>query len=163
MQKQVKEFFEDFNIGDRFSSSYKTITDAEVNVFCILMGHASPVDNTQNIHMNSEYAKSLGFKDKVVPGMQTLSYISLLMGQIGLWKQVILFLGLNNVRFIAPVYPGDSIKVDCEVISKKEVSKWSDRGIITYKVVVKNQYEKVVLEAEASYQYRKRGTISLTT
>jgi acyl dehydratase len=159
MHEQVKEFFEDFNIGDKFTSPYKTITDVEVNIFCILMGHASAVDNTRNIHMNSEYARNLGFKDRVVPGMQTLPYISLLMGQVGLWKQVILFLGLNNVRFTAPVYPGDSIKVECEVINKKEVSKWPDTGIITFKVIVKNQDEKVVLEAEASYQYRKKYAV----
>lgn len=144
-----KKFFEDFDIGEKFVTPAKYITQTELDLFCLITRHSS-------FHIDAELARSLGFKGKVVPGLFVLSLINGLMGEIGLMEEILLFLGINNTRFRSPVFPGDSVRLQLEVIGKKDVAKWKELGIITFKIEIKNQDEVVVCETEASYQYRRR-------
>ncbi len=149
-------YFEDLEIGRTFSSPEVTITACEVDIYSFLTGHAHPIDNARNIHINSDYARSLGLKDRVVPGLQLVSYTTKLAGLIGLWGRVLLFLGLDSIRFLHPVFPDDRVRLDIEVVDRREADKWPDRGVVTFRYVMKNQEDKVVLTGEASYQFLKR-------
>lgn len=153
----VDIYFDDLEIGRTFSSPEVMITDCEVDIYSFLTGHAHPIDNSRNIHVNSDYARSLDLKDRVVPGLQLLSYTTKLAGLIGLWGRVVLFLGLDRIRFLHPVFPGDRVRLEIKVVDRREVDKWPDRGAVTFRYVMKNQEDKVVLTGEASYQFLKRG------
>ena len=145
----TKRYFEDFEVGEKFNTPAKFITSTEVDLFCMMTGHGGP-------HIDSELAKNMGFKDKLVPGFFTISQMHGLMHQIGLSEQALLFLGLNNVRFTQAVYPGDSIRFELQIVGKKDVSKWKESGIITSKFCVINQDDLVVCEGEASHQFERR-------
>jgi len=144
-----KRYFEDFQVGDKFTTPAKVITHTELDLFCMVTGHGG-------IHIDGELARALGFKDKVVPGLYTLSQINGLMHRIGLHEKTLLFLGLERVRFLHPVFPGDAIWMELEVKGKKDVAKWKEFGIITYGFVIRNQDGQPVCEGEASYQCRRR-------
>lgn len=150
-------YFEDLELNQVFESPPIEIIPVEVDVFNIMTYHADRVDNSRNIHMNSEFAKALGFKDRVVPGLFTLTLINKAFILLGLYKKAIVLLGLNNVLFRRPVYPGDKIRVKFIVIDKKKVEKWVDKGIVTYHVEMINQENEVVCTADVSYQYLMRN------
>lgn len=156
----AKKYYEDYAIGDKFVTPPKRITGEEITLFSILALQAEPVDNTRNVHMNSEFAKKYGFKDRVAPGVQTLSYaLGWLSTSTKVMKETIL-LGIDKVRFLAPVYPDDSITVESEVIEKRDSKKYPDKGIIRIRNIAKNQDGVAVLEVEAVYMVNKRRSES---
>jgi acyl dehydratase len=150
-----RRYYEDYEVGDKFVTPARTLTEQEVNMFCLVGLHAHPVDNTRNIHMNPEFARKYGFKDRVIPGVQTITYMVGLLPSIGLMQEAVL-LGIDKAKFTAPLYPNDSITVESEVVEKKDVKKYPDKGIIKLRNTVKNQEGIVVLEAEVSYMINKR-------
>lgn len=145
----TKRYFEDFEVGDRFTTPAKVITPTELDLFCMLTEHGG-------IHIDGKLARAFGFKDKVVPGLYTLSQINGLMHRIGLHERTLLFLGLERVRFLHPVFPEDAIWMELEVKAKRDVTKWKEFGIVTFGFVIKNQDGQAICEGEASYQYRRR-------
>ena len=74
---------------------------------------------------------------------------------MGLFDHIIAFLGIDKLRFLSPVYPGDTIKYNVELIEKRETER-QERGIIVFRWVGQNQDGKSVLEAEGTFMMRKR-------
>ena len=149
-------YFEDLELNQVFESQPIEITPVEVDIFNIMTYHADRVDNSRNIHMNPEFARALGFRDRVVPGLFILTLINKAFILLGLYKKATVLLGLNNVLFRRPVYPNDKIRVRFTVADKRRVEKWKDKGIITYHVEMINQENEVVCTADVSYQYLTR-------
>lgn len=69
--------------------------------------------------LSEEAARAAGWKTQVVPGLLTFSIAVGLLIQSGYIRDVIAFMGTDKVRFHAPVYPYDSIRVETQVLSKK--------------------------------------------
>ncbi len=143
-------FFEDLEIGKTFETPVIRIYGFEVDLFYLLTDHGG-------FHMDAELAKNLNLRDRVIPGLQLLSYTNKMIVRTGLFKNAGLFLGLNNIRFLNPVFPGDPIHLVIEVIDKKEVEKWGDRGFISYRYTMLNADNSKVLTAEANMQFIKRN------
>jgi acyl dehydratase len=70
-------------------------------------------------------------------------------------NSLVAFLGINKVRFIKPVMPGDIIRFECEVTAKKETKK-TDRGVIKFKNIGKNQDGETILDAEVTFMIRRK-------
>ncbi len=79
-----------------------------------------------------------------------------LESRLNLTDRAIAFLGIDKLKFTAPVYPGDSIRSELEVVGKRETKK-VERGIITIRSICKNQKGERVLEGEFTYMIRRRG------
>ncbi len=127
------------DIGDRFETPKRIISKTDAELYVSMTGDIHP------IFLDDEYAKNtnLGFEGAIVPGLLTYSYAVGLMIQCGLLKDVLAYMGTENMRFLKPVYPYDSVSVEVELISKKEVGK----GIIcSYNWWCKNQKGEVVIE-----------------
>jgi len=130
----IKKRFEDIQIGDKATFS-KTMTEADIFAFSAITGDFNP------IHVNVEFAKESIFKQRVVHGMLTAGLIDSTLTNIG---------GAGNihlsqfVKFMAPVFIGDTVTVISEVVGKDEA-----KNRITVKSAVTNQEGKTVLEGEA--------------
>jgi itaconyl-CoA hydratase len=74
---------------------------------------------------------------------------------MGLFDYIIAFLDIDKLRFLSPVYPGDTIKYNVEVSEKRETER-QERGIVVFRWVGQNQDGKSVLEAEGIFMMRKR-------
>ncbi len=68
------------------------------------------------------------------------------MIQSGFIADVMAYMGTDKMKFLAPVYPYDTIRAEAEVLSKKETKKGN--WICSYKWVVKNQNDEAVSEGE---------------
>jgi acyl dehydratase len=102
--------------------------------------------------------KNSPFGQRIAHGMLTLSIASGLAMQMRGRQQieVLAFLGMDNVRFTAPVFIGDTIRVESEVIEVRPSKSRPNAGILKFKNVVKNQREETVATWESALMVCKR-------
>lgn len=147
-----KSYLEDFKVGEKFVSTGRTITEADIVIFAGISGDWS------ELHTNAEYMKNSPFGQRIAHGMLTLSIASGLAMQMRARKpiEVLAFLGMNNVRFTAPVFIGDTIRVESEVIEVRPSESRPNAGILKFKNTVKNQREETVATWESALMVHKR-------
>jgi acyl dehydratase len=142
------KYFEDFQVGEKFHSPAKTMTDAHFLFFAGMTGDNHP------IHYDEEYAKTTRFGKRVAHGLlltaltavgaSTLS--SLLEGSIVAFVE-------QSARFLKPVLIGDTITPELEV---SEVIPKTHVGLLRLTTRVKNQRGETVLEGMHAYLIKKR-------
>jgi len=142
-------YFEEFSQGDRFATRSRVVTETDTDIFAALTGATNP------LFLNEEFGKKQGFKGRIAPGILILALAVGAQYSMGLFDHIIAFLSIDKLRFLSPVYPGDSIKYNVEVIEKRETER-KERGIIVFKWVGENQDGKSVIEAEGTFMMRKR-------
>jgi acyl dehydratase len=112
---------------------------------------------TEPLFLDMEYVKRESiFRRRAAPGALTFALSEGLVMQTGLIHGTgMAWLG-GELRVIAPVLEGDTIRVEVEVTDKRETKK-ADRGIVTYRHRVLNQRDEVVLEATIQRMIRRQG------
>jgi len=128
------------DIGDRFITKSRVITKTDLELYAISTGDTHPM------FLSEEQAKAAGWKNQLVPGLLTFSIAVGLLIQSGYISDVMAFMGTDKVKFNAPVYPYDTIRVETEVLSKKQTK--SANWICSYKWIVRNQNDEAVAEGE---------------
>jgi acyl dehydratase len=129
-------YFEDLIIGQKLVSAGRTVTEADIVMFAGLSGDYNP------IHTNEEWCRNSQFKRRVAHGMLTASIASGLIFRLGFLDGTgMAHLG-TTMKFLAPVFAGDTIHIELEFLSKKEVDQ--KRGIFSAKMDVVNQENKTV-------------------
>jgi itaconyl-CoA hydratase len=71
-------------------------------------------------------------------------------------ESVAAFVGINNLTFRAPVFPGDSVTLKSKVIAARPSKSHSDSGLVTFKDVMLNQKGEKVLEFERTLMLMRR-------
>ena len=133
--------FEEHEIGAVYETLGRTVSDADLSAFVNLCGFNEP------LFMDMEFvARESVFKGRPAPGAFTFCLSEGLVMQTGLIHGTgMSYLG-SDIRIVAPVLAGDTIRVKVSVTAKRETSKL-DRGIVTYTHQVTNQRGELVLEA----------------
>ena len=139
--KHAGKYFEEFNIGDKFVTPSRTITEADIVTYAGLSG------DYHIIHTDEEFAKGTIFGSRIAHGPLTTAVALGLLFRLGLLDGTSMALLGLNTKFVNAVLPGDTIKCVVEVIGKRETKK-PDRGILTLKLQIMNQREEVVIEVE---------------
>jgi len=133
-----KVYLEDYRKGEKFVSPGRTMTEADIVNFASLTGDWHP------IHTNLEYAKQTQFGERIAHGMLTLCLGGALLLRLGehvtLPQKFIAFYGMESVRFLTPVKIGDTIRCEAEVVALE--AKDDQRGLITYRNIIKNQRDE---------------------
>ena len=131
------KFYDELAVGDRREFTGLTITETHVVNFAGVTG------DHFGLHMDAEYAKSTPFKQRVAHGLLVLScgagLIPLLPGRVQA------FLGMDEVRFRAPVFFGDTIHPTMEVLEKADKAPG---GVVTIDEQILNQRDEVVISAK---------------
>lgn len=143
-------YYEDFKVGDKFTTRGKTVTEALITLMVGLGGFTEPIFHDE------EYARTTPFGGRIAPGRLTLYLMGGLEEQTGIYEDgLIALVGIGNVRFQAPLRPGDTIRVEMEITAKRE-TKRPDAGLVTHKSRCLNQRGEVIVEAEASHLVKRR-------
>ncbi len=132
-----KDYFEDYKVGEKFVSPGRTVTEADIVNFAGFTG------DWHEIHTNVEYAEKTFFKKRIAHGMLVLilgSAQGLRLGNVMIPKSFIAFYGMDKVRFTAPVFIGDTLRVEVEIIETR--AKDDQRGIVTSQSRIKNQRDE---------------------
>ncbi len=120
-------------IGEVFRTGAKVITQSEEELFCVM------TENKLPMFLSDEAALEKGWEKRIAPGVLTFSVAIGLMESSGILDDVVAFLGTDELRFVTPVYIGDTIQVEVELKDKK-YSKGGSRGTVHYEWRVMNQH-----------------------
>jgi len=142
-------YYEDFTVGVEHVTRGRTITEADVVNFAGLSG------DFVELHTNDEYARQSPFGKRIAHGLLTLSISSGLMVQMNLVTDTVLaFYGIDKLRFVKPVFIGDTIRVRKAVIDA--MAKGSEMGVVTFDTTVLNQKDETVLVYKDKLAIKKR-------
>src|SRR6266511_4688737 len=146
--------FEQHEIGATYRTLSRTVSETDIVTFVNLCGVTEP------LFMDMEYvARESLFKRRAAPGALTFALSEGLVMQTGLIHGTgMAWLG-GELRVVAPVLEGDTIRVEIEVADKRETKK-ADRGIVTYRHRVLNQRDEPVLEATVQRMIRRASPAS---
>jgi itaconyl-CoA hydratase len=145
------KYFEDLNVGDRIQHAQgRTITEMDNTLFCAL------TMNTQPLHLNADFSANTVFGQRIVNGIFTLGLAVGLTVSDLTEGTVVANLGYDNVRHSNPVFHGDTLYVESEVVEKRESHSHPDRGIIRLRHIGRKQDGTVVVELERTVLFLKR-------
>ena len=132
--------YEDLFVGMRFRSPGRTILDAD------LIGFAGLTGDYSELHTSDVYARASQFGRRVAHGMLGLAYAhGLMWARTGeLRETAVAFLGIEDWRFLGPIFVGDTIFVDYELAELRDSRSRPTQAIATFDVSVVNQDGTVV-------------------
>ena len=144
-------YFEDFEVGDIYEHRPgRTITEADNTWFTLL------TMNTHPLHFDVEYAANTEFGRPLVNSALTLAIVAG-MSVSDLSQKAIANLGWTDIRLTAPVFPGDTLYAESEVLSKRESKSRPTQGIVSARTVGMNAAGTVVMTYDRSFLVPKRG------
>lgn len=133
--------YDEFNVGDVYTTASRTITEADVANFAGLSGDYNP------LHTDEEFGKSTPFKGRIAHGMLCVSVATGLANQLGIFEGTSIALLSMTIKYKGAVKFGDTIQLELKVAEKKETSK-TDRGIVTFDTAIQNQNNESVVEGQ---------------
>jgi acyl dehydratase len=143
-------WFDDAELGMRFDSPGRTITEADLVNFSGLSGDYS------ELHTDAELMKESQFGQRIAHGALILSIMTGLRSRNGTFQgTTIAFAEIRNWKFLAPVFIGDTIRVVSEISELRKTSK-PDRGVIVHHVKVLTQRDTVTQEGELVTMIKRR-------
>lgn len=144
--------YEDFEIGDIYQHPLgRTVTQTDNIWFTLLTVNNNP------IHFDSVYAAQTEFEKPLVDSTFTLALITGL--SVTDISQNAINLGWDEIRMPNPVFEGDTIYAESEVLSKRESRSRPHMGIVTVRTSGLNQDGKVVMEFKRTIMVYKRGHV----
>lgn len=140
--------FEEYEIGETFTSHGRTIGEADIVNFTCFAGLKLP------LFIDDEFCrKHTPFDGRIAPGFMTASITAGMMEDI-LGPYTLAALSLDGFVFTIPVRPGDTIHARITVENKRETSD-GKRGILTVSPETFNQRDERVLRFRGSFLMRK--------
>ena len=145
--------YEDFEVGDVYRHPLGRTVIAADNIWFTLL-----TQNSNAIHFDAAYAANTEFGKPLVDSTFTLALVT---GQstIDLSWNVMANLGWDEVRLPHPVFEGDTIYSQSEVLSTRESKSRPNVGIVTVKTVGFNQDGTVVIEYKRTFMVYRRGHV----
>jgi 3-hydroxybutyryl-CoA dehydratase len=151
MSESLSRDFDRLEQGARFRSRGRTITEADLVSFATLTGDFHP------IHTDAEWAAESEFGSRIAHGALLLSYC---VGLVPFDPEHVLALrGFERIAFKRPVRIGDTIRVEGEVESKKELD--AATGLVGFAWKIVNQRDEVVALAKARVVWRRESEPTL--
>ena len=131
-------YFEDLDSTADMTTRGRTITEADIVTFAGLSG------DFIELHTNEEFAKQTKYGRRVAHGALIFSMSIGLTTRMNLLDDsVIAFTGVDKLRFVAPVFIGDTIHVTKRIVERQELSTL--QGTVTFETKVLNQRDELVL------------------
>lgn len=139
MKTHPGRYFEDFQTGARLVHAVpRTVTEGDCALYIGLTGDRRP------LHCSAEYARSLGYARETVNDLLVFHVVfGRSVNDVSL--NALANLGYAGLRFLAPVYPGDTLRAESKVLGTKE-NRSGDTGTVWVHTVGENQRGERVLE-----------------
>jgi acyl dehydratase len=144
------KYGDDFNVGDVYTTAAITVTETHV------VNWASLTMDYYPLHMDKEYAAKTQFGERIAHGPLLFGMAVGLVGMAGFaGDSPIAWLGVDNMKMLAPVKIGDTIRVVVEVLDKQKTSK-PEKGIQVWRYTVKNQRDESVMALDYKMMFHMR-------
>ena len=141
-------YYEDLEVGQRFTTRTRIVTSSEVELFSNLLGITNPA------MFDAKAAARVGFSGKITPGVLISAFAFGLEYQTGVFDNIVALLEIDQNRFKAPLMHGQRLRSEIEVVSKRETSR-QDRGIVVFQ---RHCYadDVDIAEAKMTFLYSRR-------
>ena len=150
MSSSPVRYFEDFKAGDRFESASLTISER------LILEYARFYD-PQVFHTDPEAAKATVYGGLIASGLQTIGIAFKLFFETGVLAACSLGSpGLDEIRWKAPVRPGDTLRVVAEVLETRPSTSKPDRGMVRILFTTLNQRGETVTTLIGNQICRRR-------
>lgn len=144
--------FDDFYVGEKFETAEETVTEADI------VGFARVFD-PQPFHVDPQAAAGTHFGGLIASGFHTLSLSFALFFRLRLLEAANLGSpGMEDVRWIRPLRPGDRIHVVAEVTALRPSQSKPDRGVVWMRHDTLNQKGELVMSAMCMHMLKRRPT-----
>ena len=132
-------YFEEFSVGQTFDHPIRrTVTETD-NVLFTTMTH-----NPAALHLDAEYMKNTEFGQPLVNSCLTLGLMVGISVNDTTHGTTVANLGWDEVRFPAPVFHGDTLRIESEVLEVRESRSRPDNGIVVFAHRAYNQRDELV-------------------
>jgi acyl dehydratase len=146
----TERYWEDFEVGERFVGPGISLSEAQILEFALMY-------DPQPFHIDREAAAESPFGGLIASGFQTLAIGFRSFYQTGAINHASIGSpGFDELRWLKPVRPGDTLHTEMEVKSKRASKSKPDRGILHLAWEVKNQTGDVVMTVAAIQLLRRR-------
>jgi acyl dehydratase len=150
MEDVVRSFyFDDFQLGDRFESLGVTMADSAIIDFAM---HFDP----QAFHMDQEAAKNSIYGGLIASGIHTVAITFRLLLMTGILANNLGSPGFDELRWLLPVRPDDTLRVVAEVVDTRPSSSRPDRGTVRFHCTTLNQKNEMVQTVLCNQILRRR-------
>ena len=147
------KYYDELEVGLKIQHKLgRTITEMDNVLFCSL------TLNTQPLHINEDFASKTQFGQRIVNGIFTMGLVVGITVPELTEGTIIANLGYERVVHPKPVFHGDTIYVETEVLAMRTSKSSPDRGIVNLKHNARNQHEEIVCEIERAVSFLKRPT-----
>jgi acyl dehydratase len=135
------KFYDEMQVGMVIKHSLgRTITEMDNVLFTAM------TMNTQPLHLNEDYAKKTQFGRRIVNGILTLGIaVGITVPELT-EGTLVANLGYENVSHPHPMFHGDTLYVETEVLEKRQSQSNPNQGIIRFRHTGHNQHEKIVIK-----------------
>jgi acyl dehydratase len=148
----MRYWWEDLPVGFRYSTSSRTITEADVVSFAALTA------DFNRAHVDAEFAARSPVGQRMAHGMLVVSYMAGLNTRTivnQLIEPSLLALVDVQCKFLKPTFIGDTIRADIEVIESRETSK-RDRGLVSFRRTATTQNGEATVECIVKMLLQRR-------
>jgi acyl dehydratase len=144
-------YFEEWAVGDRISHEIRrTVTETD-NLLMSTLTH-----NPQPLHLDAEYARASEFGQVVVNGTFTFALmVGVSVGDTTLGT-LVANLGYDKVTMPAPVFIGDTLRAETEVLELRESLSRPNAGIVTFEHLMFNQRNQLVCRCQRTALVQRR-------
>jgi itaconyl-CoA hydratase len=144
-------YYEDFAVGDIYKHPYgRTVTETDNVWFTNVTMNLNPM------HFNEAYAAETEFGERLVDGTFVIA-LAVGMSVIDVSANATANLGYDDIRHHGPVFHGDTLFAESEVLAKRESDSRDHVGIVTTELRVYNQHDEKVLSLERTPMVLKRS------
>ncbi|MCH7692057.1 MAG: MaoC family dehydratase [Proteobacteria bacterium] len=144
-------YFEDFTVGDVYEHRPgRTISETDNTWFTLL------TMNTHPLHFDAAYAEKSEFGRPLVNSALTLAIVAG-MSVSDLSQKAVANLGWDKIRLTAPVFAGDTIYAESEVLAVRQSKSRPTQGIVTVKTTGRKADGTVFMTYERAFLVPKRG------
>ena len=145
-------YFEDFYVGRKFESPAVTVSESEMLDFA---GRFDP----QPFHLDKAAAERTQFGGLIASGFHTLSVSFGLFFRLRVVEHANLGSpGLEEVRWLKPMRPGDSVHITAEVTALRPSQSKPDRGVVWMRHDTYNQHGELIMTVNCMHMLCRRGT-----
>ena len=145
----ITKYFEEFELNEKRSTGGRTVTETDIVI------HAGQSGDFFPHHMDEEWCKTQPFKKRIAHG--TLIFTIAVGLTAHVINEVAMTYGYDRLRFIKPVFIGDTIKATVTISNIKEHKK-PGFGLVTELVEVINQHGEVVMICEHVLLVHKKAS-----
>jgi len=144
----TKRWWDDYQVGERRVTGGRTVTETDVVM------HAGQTGDFFPHHMDAEWAATQPIGARIAHGTLIVSMaVGMTAGDV---NPVAMSYGYDRIRFVRPVYIGDTITVTAEITGKSDHVKDPTLGRLDEQLTVTNQHGDVVLALTHLYVVQKR-------